>query len=277
MPRVSLERLTYIMAERPFLTAHWTDLLLLNFPVPAEVLARHAPAGTEPDLYHGQAYLSIVGFRFHTTRLLGLPVPGHTRFPEINLRYYVRRTTCGETRRGVVFVREVAPRRAVALMANWLYHENYIARPMRTCIQKAGDELNVGDTVEYSWATRCPRPMGSQSQRGPLQQSGRRWNRLAASLATPVSLPRPGSIEEYFVENYWGYVRRRDGTTHEYRVIHTPWRVAAGDDVTWDCDLSATYNTPLAEYLAAPPTSAFIADGSAIQLYRGRRCDDARC
>jgi uncharacterized protein YqjF (DUF2071 family) len=249
------------MPERPFLTAHWTDLLLLNFPVPVDVVARLAPAGTEPDLYQGQAYLSIVGFRFHTTRLLGVPIPGHTSFPEINLRYYVRRTVGDELRRGVVFVREVAPRRAVALTANWLYHENYIARPMRTCIQMAGAELCAGDTIEYAWATR-------ECRRGP-----NRWNRLAARVAAPLGLSQPGSLEEYFVENYWGYVRRRDGTTHEYRVVHMPWRVAPADDVTWDCDLAATYHhTPLAEYLAAPPANAVIADGSAIQLYRGRRC-----
>jgi uncharacterized protein YqjF (DUF2071 family) len=267
------------MPKRPFLTACWTDLLLLNFPVPAEVLARLAPAGTKPDLYHGQAYLSIVGFRFHTTRIVGLPIPGHTRFPEINLRYYVRRAACRETRRGVVFVREVAPRRAVALAANWLYHENYIARPMRTRIEMAGDELNVGDTIEYAWRTqRIPlaRREGPGEGSSP-PMSKHHWNRLAARVATPLALPRPGSIEEYFVENYWGYVRRRDGTTHEYRVIHPPWRVAACNSVTWDCDLSATYNTPLAEYLATPPTSALIAAGSAIQLYRGRRCDDERC
>jgi uncharacterized protein YqjF (DUF2071 family) len=254
------------MPERPFLTAHWTDLVLLNFPVPIDVLSQLAPAGTAPDLYHGQAYVSIVGFRFHTTRLLGLPIPGHTRFPEINLRYYVRRTVGGELRRGVVFVREVAPRRAVALTANWLYHENYIARPMRTQVEMAGDELNVGDTIEYAWATRRSRTTQGRPARG------RRWNRLAARVAAPLHLPQTGSLEEYFVENYWGYVRRRNGTTHEYGVVHPPWHAAIADNITWDCDLAATYsNTPLAEYLARPPANAVIAAGSAIQLYRGRR------
>ena len=81
------------MSEPPFLTARWTDLLLLNFAVPVNAIARLAPSGTEPDLHDGQAYISIVGFRFHGVRLLGLPIPGHTRFDEINLRYYVKRIT----------------------------------------------------------------------------------------------------------------------------------------------------------------------------------------
>ncbi len=84
-------------------------------------------------------------------------------------------------------------------------------------------------------------------------------------------------MEEYFVENYWGYVRRRDGTTHEYQVAHPPWRVARGDNIVWDCDLAATYNTPLAEYLGIPPANALVAEGSAIQLYRGRLCGVESC
>jgi uncharacterized protein YqjF (DUF2071 family) len=263
------------MPERPFLTAYWTDLLLLNFPVPVEILQRLAPVGTEPDLYQGRAYVSIVGFRFHTTRLWGLPIPGHTRFPEINLRYYVRRNACGQSRRGVVFVREVAPRRAVALTANWFYHENYIARPMRTKTHMKGTELNAGDIIEYSWATPGSATGAARPSRRRLQRR-RRWNRLAARVASQLDLAQPASLEEYFVENYWGYVRRRDGTTHEYRVTHPPWRVAKADNITWDCDLAASYSGPLAEYLAAAPASALIAEGSAIQLYRGRRCDGGR-
>jgi hypothetical protein len=260
------------MPERPLLTAYWSNLLLLNFAVPPDAVAPLAPAGTEPDLHDGLAYISIVGFRFDAARLLGVLIPGHTRFSEINLRYYVRRTVGDETRRGVVFVREIVPRRAVALTANWLYHENYIARPMRSELRMAGAELAPGDTLEYAWQSGCSWPLRGRPRRGQLQSS---WNRLAARVAAPLQLPPPGSLEEFFVEHYWGYVQARDGTTREYRVIHAPWRVAPADDITWDCDLAATYDTPLAQYLATPPTTALIAAGSAIRLYRGRRLDGA--
>lgn len=256
------------MPERPILTAHWSDLLLLNFTVPIEAIERIAPRGTEPDLHDGQAYLSIVGFRFHTARLFGVPIPGHTSFAEINLRYYVRRIVGNETRRGVVFVREIVPRRAVALTANWLYHENYIARPMRSEIHMAGPTLAPSDTLEYAWRSNCSWPLRGRPLRGQLHGE---WNRLAARVATPLARPAPNSLEQFFVEHYWGYAAARDGTTREYRVTHDPWLTAPADNITWDCDLRATYNTPLAEYLAAPPTSAVIAAGSPIQLYRGHR------
>lgn len=245
------------MSERPFLTARWTDLLVLNFMVPADLIARLAPAGTEPDLHDGRAYISIVGFQFKKVRVLGIPIPGHTRFDEINLRYYVKRVVNGETRRGVIFVREIVPRRAVSFVANRLYYENYITRPMRHAINVAGSELGAGDTLGYSWNS------GSRTSA--------HWNRLAARVATPLALPQPGSLDEFIIEHYWGYSRGRDGRAHEYRVAHPPWRVAAADRITWDCDLAATYDVPFAEYLAVPPASALVAEGSAIEVFRGRR------
>ena len=77
--------------ERPFMTVRWTDLVMLNFAVPEEAIAAIAPAGTEPDSHDGQAYISVVGFMFHDARMFGLGFPGHARFEEVNLRYYVRR------------------------------------------------------------------------------------------------------------------------------------------------------------------------------------------
>jgi uncharacterized protein len=256
------------MHDRSFLTAHWSDILLLNFAVPADAIAALAPPGTEPDLHEGQALISVVGFRFHAVRLLGLAVPGHTRFPEINLRYYVRRTEGNETRRGVVFVREIVPRRAVAVTANLLYHEKYITRPMRMQIRMAGDELDVGDTLEYAWRARSRWPLTRRSQELHTNDA---YDRLAARVASPFALPRSGSLEEFVVEHYWGYARGRDGRTREYKVFHPTWQVATADDIKWQCEVAATYDWPLGEYLTVPPVSGLIARGSAIRVFRGRR------
>jgi hypothetical protein len=253
------------MPECPLLTARWTDLLLLNFAVPVEVIAGLVPPGTEPDLHEGKAYISVVGFRFRSVRFLGVPIPGHTRFDEINLRYYVKRTVGSEVRRGVVFVREIVPRRAVAIMANRLYNENYVTRTMRSATTMTGTELLVGDTLEYSWGSERGRPRRGQRQCD--------WNRLAARVAAPLELPSAGSLDEFIVEHYWGYVRGRDGQTREYRVAHRPWRVARADDVTWECDVPTTFDLPLAEYLAVPPANALVAEGPAVQVFRGRRVE----
>src|SRR5215210_5969228 len=183
------------MPERPLLTAEWRNLLLLNFPVPTDIIATLAPPGTEPDLHNGQSYISIVGFQFKNVRLFGLPFPGHTNFPEINLRYYVRRTALGELRRGVVFAREIVPRRAVAIIANHLYNENYIIRPMRSEIQIAGHELAPNDTIEYAW--------NDNPSRLRLSAKSPHNNRLSAQVAAPLALPTPNSLEEFIIEHYW--------------------------------------------------------------------------
>jgi uncharacterized protein YqjF (DUF2071 family) len=248
-----------MLPERPFLTARWTQLLMLNFRVPEVEIARLAPPGTAPDLFDGAAYMSVVGFMFRGARLFGLAAPGHSRFEEVNLRYYVRRESGRNMQRGVVFVQEIAPRPIVAAVARWIYNESYITCRMRNEISMAANTLDVGDRVGYQW----------QTGRG----TAKHWNRVAAVAATKPQLPAGGSLEEFIVEHYWAYVRGRDNSTWEYRVAHRPWRIAPVTEVVWDCDVAATYNTPLAKYLAEPPVKAMIADGSPVQVFRGSRCD----
>ena len=74
-----------------FLTAEWRSLAMLNYQVDAAILKPHVPAGTELDSFDGVFYISMVGFMFQRTRVLGAPIPGHQDFEEVNLRFYVRR------------------------------------------------------------------------------------------------------------------------------------------------------------------------------------------
>src|SRR6188768_2836321 len=134
---------------RPFLTARWEDLVLVNYRCPRELLAPLVPRGTVLDPWQGDTLVSLVGFLFRNTRVLGLRIPFHHTFEEVNLRFYVRRTTpSGEARRAVVFVRELVPRIAIATLARWTYNEPYLAVPMehRSTLSDA-----EGGAVEYSW------------------------------------------------------------------------------------------------------------------------------
>jgi uncharacterized protein YqjF (DUF2071 family) len=74
-----------------FLTAEWRKLIMAQYIVDPATLAPWLPSGVELDLYQGQCYVSLVGFLFDKVRIKGLPIPFHTRFEEINLRFYVRR------------------------------------------------------------------------------------------------------------------------------------------------------------------------------------------
>ena len=62
---------------RPFLTARWESLVLLNFDCPREFLEPLVPGGTQLDSWHGSDVMSLVGFRFVGTRIRGIGIPWH--------------------------------------------------------------------------------------------------------------------------------------------------------------------------------------------------------
>ena len=102
--------LATIEKRRRFLTAEWRHLAMLNYEVAPEVLAPYVPRGTQLDFFQGRTYVSLVGFLFRKTKVLGLPILFHRNFEELNLRCYVVREEQGESRRGVVFIKELVPR-----------------------------------------------------------------------------------------------------------------------------------------------------------------------
>src|SRR5436309_13451992 len=123
---------------------------MLNYVVDPRLITSLVPAETEIDYEHGETFVSIVGFLFLDTRLLGFPIPLHRDFEEVNLRFYVRKKSADTWRRGVVFIRELVPRRAIVLVARAFYGENYLALPMKHEIEHV--DLKV--SVEYSWRRR---------------------------------------------------------------------------------------------------------------------------
>src|SRR6266851_3867580 len=79
-------------SQKVFLTAEWRMLAMLNYEIDPGLLLPFVPSGTELDRWSGKVFASLVGFRFLKTKLLGyLPIPMHSNFEEVNLRFYVRR------------------------------------------------------------------------------------------------------------------------------------------------------------------------------------------
>jgi uncharacterized protein len=233
--------------EQPFLTAQWRHLAMVNFEIDPGVLRPFVPVGTELDCWQGKTFVSVVGFLFVDTRVLGWPIPYHRDFEEVNLRFYVRRRADEGWRRAVVFVKEIVPRAAIATTARWLYGENYVALPMRHRIEDGPGTR----TVSYSWW---------------LQQ---REHRLEMSVSGESRDVIPGSEEEFITEHYWGYVRGRRGTTTEYRVEHPRWRVRSAASAQLSGNVAALYGNEFVECLSAVPTSAFLAEGSDVAVFKG--------
>jgi uncharacterized protein len=236
----------------PFLRAAWRDILMVNFAIDPDRLRPFVPSGTDLDTWNGTTFVSVVGFRFLDTRVLGVRVPCHRDFDEVNLRFYVRRQVAGEVRRGVVFIKEIVPKRMVALVARRVYNENYVRLPMRSAVSLPVVGAGEG-AVRYEWC------------------HGGRWHSASGTVRGEPAFVTPGSEEEFVTEHYWGYSIQRDGSTVEYEVEHPQWRVWPSTDARVDCDALSVYGAPFVEALCGRPTSAFVCDGSEVTVRKGTR------
>lgn len=223
--------------------------MLLNYEIDPAILRPFVPSGTELDSWHGKTYVSMVGFMFLKTKVRGIAIPFHQNFEEINLRFYVRRLGPEGWRRGVVFIKEIVPRLAIALIARLFYNENYIALATRNTLDTSADT----NLVEYGWRFKG------------------RWNKMRVMTAGNSKLADTGSLEEFITEHYWGYAAQKDGGCVEYKVEHPRWRIWQTRDVTFDCDAEALYGLQFAECFKAKPGSAFLAEGSPVIVYSGAR------
>lgn len=233
---------------RPFLTAHWRYLALLNYAVDPGLLTDRVPPGTEIDFFGDRTYVSVVGFRFLRTRVLGAAIPLHQDFDEINLRFYVRRRAEDGWRRGVAFVRELVPKPAIATVARLAFREPYSSVRMSHHVRDEGKAFQRQVSVAYRWHDR----------EGDCT--------IALRAYGDPAIPATGSIEEFIAEHYWGYGRDRKGRGLEYGVRHDPWRLWTTNEAAFSGNAARTYGPELARTVAGPPDSAFLAEGSPISV-----------
>jgi uncharacterized protein YqjF (DUF2071 family) len=231
-----------------FLTAEWHYLAMLNYEANPKALAPFVPAGTELDFCNGKTYISLVGFLFQKTCVCGIPIPFHRHFEEVNLRFYIRRKSDDGWRRGVVFIKELVPRRAIAFIARKFYNENYLALPMSNRIEKFQAEIK---SAAYFWR---------------FNDRGNYLKVVTLGNAQPLV---DGSLQEFITEHYWGYAKQRDGSTMEYMVEHPRWRIWETQEAEFNCDVANLYGESFCEFLNRPPSSAFLADGSEVKVHKG--------
>jgi len=229
-----------------FLTAEWRYLALVNFEIDPSILRPLLPRGTELDDRAGRHFISLVGFLFLDTRVLGVPAFLHRDFEEVNLRFYVRRKVGAETRRGVVFIREMVSLPLVATVARLTYNEPYRIVPMRHTISEVDGDLR---SAEY----RLGRPHNE--------------SRFALHVDGEPHAIVAGSDEDFLTDRPWGYTRQRDGGTIEYHVKHRRWNSWSDAGCEIDGPLGDFYDEPFASILSGTPASAFIADGSAVAVH----------
>jgi uncharacterized protein YqjF (DUF2071 family) len=247
----ALERSRVSEGRTPlFLTADRSDFALLNYEVDRSVLASRVPEGCELDDWNGRHFATLAGFRVLHTRVLGVALPFHGDFLEVDFRFYVRRRAGSAWRRGVVSIKEMAPRRLIAFAGRHLCGENFVALPMRHAILAAtGHDARM---VAYGWRRRGA------------------WESLSVrSSGAALDLP-PDAEGRFIADRHWGFTRHR-GRTFEYQVEHPPWRLYQGDTATLDADIPLLYGQEFMEALCFPPRLALTADGSSVIVRQRRR------
>jgi uncharacterized protein YqjF (DUF2071 family) len=232
-----------------FLSAEWRNLIMANYIIDPNILKKHLPCKTELEDYDGSYYVSLVGFLFHNTRVMGVSFPFHNTFEEVNLRFYVRYKEEHTWKRGVVFLKEIVPKRMISFIANSIYGENYVTLPMKHNWNLTPDSFDVG----YEWKTN------------------EGWNHIrVASQKDAIDITK-GSAEEFITEHYWGYTQINDQCTGIYEVQHPKWRVHPVISYSIKCNTELLYGKEFAEAMTHPPASVFLAEGSPIQVRKGSK------
>jgi uncharacterized protein YqjF (DUF2071 family) len=227
-----------------FLTAEWNDLVMFNYEINPEILENYTPKGTELDLWNGKCYLSLIGFMFENVKVLGIKVPFHVNFEEVNLRFYVKRYENNKWKRGVVFIKEIVPKHAITIVANTLYNEHYQTLKMR----HSRIENETSKTFQYEW----------------LKDS--KWNSISMTTektAIPIEL---NSEAEFITEHYFGYTNYNKEKSIEYAVSHPRWEQFKVIESAIDVDFESIYGKDFKLLKDLKPTSEFLALGSKISI-----------
>lgn len=227
-----------------FLTADWRRLAFANYEIDPKILEPYVPNKTEIDFFEGKCYVSLVGFLFKNVRVLGLKIPYHVNFEEVNLRFYVRYKEDGNWKRGVVFIKEIVPKFAITFVANLLYNEQYEKQKMSYSWSEKGDKLHTS----YKW-----------------KQKGK-WQEFAVTSSKEKERIMANSIDEFITEHYWGYSKQSETKTNEYQVTHPKWQVYKVSDYKIDTDFVANYGIEFAFLNSAKPATVMLAEGSAITI-----------
>jgi len=227
-----------------FLNAEWRKLAIANYVIDPRVLEKYVPPGTELDLWQDKCYVSLIGFMFLNTRLLGFKIPFHSNFEEVNLRFYVRRFENNAWKRGVVFIKEIVPKPALTFVANTIYKEHYQTLPM----QHTWEENSVNRTVSYSW------------------KKNKVWHYFKVTAALkPIEIIK-NSATEFITEHYWGYAKSNNSVTNEYEVTHPKWKHYPVVHSKISVDFGAVYGVDFEFLNSINPDSVMLAEGSEITV-----------
>ena len=231
-----------------FLTADWKKLIFINYKIDSHLLTSYLPSGTDFDLWKGDCFVSLVGMMFKNTKLLGVKIPFHIDFEEVNLRFYVKRLEKGISKKGVVFIKEIVPKPALTFVAKTVYDENYETLPMEHT-WSFDDEIA---TIGYRWKKQ------------------NNWNSIQVEATQNAGEIPHDSETEFIIERYWGYAKAEDTNSYEYEVKHPRWKMHDIKNYNIQVDFGTVYGKEFDFLSLAKPDSVMLAEGSEVSIEKRR-------
>jgi hypothetical protein len=186
------------------MSQRWNDLLFVHWPVAESAMAAVLPEWLEADVFQGSAWLAVVPFWLDRIKIRGVPhLPGLGRFPDLNLRTYVRDRFTGTA--GIYSFSIDAGSLMAVVAARTVCHLPYHWAEMRL-------------------VQRSEREFGFFSRRR-LTSSETIFNAHYRGLGPSSKLadPRPGSLEHFLSERSWLFSTNRSGEPVRVHLHHVPW------------------------------------------------------
>ena len=184
---------------RWLVSQRWDDLLFAHWPVESDRVRRLLPAGVEPDVRDGAAWLAIVAFVMVGTRFPEAPRWAAMRpIPELNVRTYVRVDDVP----GVWFLSLDASSPFFATVGRHLYGLRYHVARMTTATEDG--------RMHYLSARQGAAFAATYEPAGPPARAARE------------------SLEHFLCERYRLFAER-NGHLVTATVIHEPWPLQAAE------------------------------------------------
>jgi uncharacterized protein len=173
----------------------WHDLLFAHWPLPPAAVRHLVPPQLTLDTFDGQCWVAVTPFRMSGIRSRGLPpLPGLSRFPELNVRTYV--TFGGKA--GVYFFSLDAANLPAVWAARAFFHLPYFHAAMKS---EEREEVIHYDSRRHQASAEL---------------------RAHYAPAAEVQLREPGSLEHWLTERYCLYTTHKN-QVYRAEIHHLPW------------------------------------------------------
>ncbi|HEY7095195.1 MAG TPA: DUF2071 domain-containing protein [Terriglobales bacterium] len=177
------------------MTQTWNDLLFAHWPISADLIRPLVPQVLPLDTFDGSCWIAVAPFHMSGIRARGLPpIPGHSEFPELNVRTYV----VLDDKPGVFFFSLDVTKSLAVWAARTFYHLPYFRAQMSVSHENGG--------IEYA-STRLV---------------GNATFRASYHPIAPVQLRAKGTLEHWLTERYCLY-SVANGRVYRGDIHHHPW------------------------------------------------------